>query len=100
MIEYKNVYKSYKGSQNVIKDLSFTISKGEIIVLVGESGCGKTTTMRMLNRLIDLTSGTILINNKDISTINPIQLRRRIGYVIQDVGLFPHWTIEENIATL
>lgn len=100
MIEYKNVYKSYKGSQNVINNLSFTIPKGEIVVLVGESGCGKTTTMKMLNRLIDPSSGNILINNKDISTINPILLRRRIGYVIQDVGLFPHWTIEENIATL
>jgi osmoprotectant transport system ATP-binding protein len=100
MIEYKNVYKSYRGGKTVINDLCFTISEGEIVVLVGESGCGKTTTMRMLNRLIDPTSGTILINNKDISTINPIHLRRRIGYVIQDVGLFPHWTIEENIATL
>lgn len=101
MIEYKHVYKSYKNSKtNVIDDLSMKIEDGELIVLVGESGCGKTTTMQMLNRLIGPTKGSIEINGKDISTIVPIQLRRNIGYVIQNVGLFPHWTIEENIATL
>jgi len=101
MIEYKHVYKSYKNSKtNVIDDLSMKIEDGELIVLVGESGCGKTTTMQMLNRLIGPTKGSIEINGKDISTIDPIQLRRNIGYVIQNVGLFPHWTIEENIATL
>lgn len=101
MIEYKHVYKSYKGSDvNVIQDLNFTIEDGELIVLVGESGCGKTTTMQMLNRLIEPTKGTIKINGTDISTIETIKLRRNIGYVIQNVGLFPHWTIAENIATL
>ncbi|MBK5200783.1 MAG: ABC transporter ATP-binding protein [Spirochaetaceae bacterium] len=101
MIEYKHVYKSYKGSTiNVIQDLNFKIADGELLVLVGESGCGKTTTMQMLNRLIEPTKGTIEINGEDISKIDPITLRKEIGYVIQNIGLFPHWTIAENIGTL
>jgi osmoprotectant transport system ATP-binding protein len=101
MIEYKHVYKSFKNSTtNVIHDLNFKVNDGELIVLVGESGCGKTTTMQMLNRLIEPSKGTIEINGTDISTIDPIKLRREIGYVIQNTGLFPHWTIAENVATL
>ncbi|MFA7109584.1 MAG: ABC transporter ATP-binding protein [Sphaerochaetaceae bacterium] len=101
MIEYKHVYKNFKNNKtNVIEDLSFTVNDGELLVLVGESGCGKTTTMQMLNRLIEPSKGKIEINGKDISTIDSIKLRRQIGYVIQNVGLFPHWTIEENVATL
>ncbi len=101
MIEYKHVFKRFKNSKiDVIDDLSLTINDGELLVLVGESGCGKTTTMQMLNRLIGPTQGTIEINGTDISTIDSIKLRRQIGYVIQNVGLFPHWNIAENVATL
>lgn len=101
MIEFKHVYKRFKNSiKDVIEDLNLTINDGELLVLVGESGCGKTTTMQMLNRLIEPTKGTIDINGTDLSTIDPIKLRRQIGYVIQNTGLFPHWTIAENVATL
>lgn len=100
MITYSHVYKSYKNGAYVIKDLNLQIKDGELIVLVGESGCGKTTTMQMLNRLIEPTKGRISINGNDIMEMDPIDLRKHIGYVIQNTGLFPHWTIEENIATL
>jgi len=100
MVELKNIYKSYDGKTNVIENLNLTIQSGELIVLVGESGCGKSTTMQMVNRLIEPTQGSIFIDGKDIKNINKNELRRNIGYVIQDVGLFPHRTIEENIATV
>lgn len=100
MIELKNICKSYNGVTKIIDNLDLTINDGEFVVLVGESGCGKTTTMQMINRLITPTSGTISINGKDITEENKIQLRRRIGYVIQNVGLFPHRTIEQNIETV
>lgn len=100
MIELKNVYKTYDSRNDVVKNLNLVIQDGELVVLVGESGCGKTTTMQMINRLIRPTSGRIFANGKDIKTINKITLRRNMGYVIQDVGLFPHRTIEQNIATV
>ena len=100
MIVLKNVCKSYDGKTNVVDNLDLHIQKGEFVVLVGESGCGKTTTMKMINRLIEPTSGQIFINGEDIKSKNKNELRRNIGYVIQNVGLFPHNTIEENIATV
>jgi len=100
MIEYINVNKSYKGRKNIINNLNFTIKDGEFLVLVGESGCGKTTTLQLINRLINPTKGQIKIDGIDISELNVIELRRKMGYVIQNTGLFPHWTIAENIATL
>src|SRR5690554_4402034 len=100
MIEIKNVYKTYDRKNNVVKNLNLVIQDGELVVLVGESGCGKTTTMQMINRLIEPTRGSILIDGKDTKTINKNILRRNIGYVIQDVGLFPHRTIEQNISTV
>ncbi|MEA3314202.1 MAG: ABC transporter ATP-binding protein [Caldisericota bacterium] len=100
MIELKNVCKSYDGKNVVINNLSMTVEAGEFVVLVGESGCGKTTTMQMMNRLIKPTSGNIFINGKNIKTSNEIELRRNIGYVIQSIGLFPHRTIAQNIATV
>jgi osmoprotectant transport system ATP-binding protein len=100
MVELKHIYKSYKEGIDIVKDLNLTIQNGELVVLIGESGCGKTTTMQMINRLIEPTSGNILIDGKDIKTINKNELRRNIGYVIQDVGLFPHRTIAQNIATV
>ncbi len=98
MIELRNISMSYDGKNNVIKNLDLKIEKGELVVLIGESGCGKTTTMKMLNRLIDYTSGEILIDGKCITTIRKRQLRLNMGYVIQNVGLFPNLTIEKNIA--
>jgi len=100
MVEYVNVKKSYDGSNNVVENLNLKINDGEFLVLVGESGCGKTTTMKMLNRLIEPSDGQILIDGKNIMDMNKIDLRRSIGYVIQDVGLFPHHTIERNIRTI
>jgi osmoprotectant transport system ATP-binding protein len=80
--------------------LSLEIGPGEICVLIGPSGCGKTTTMRMINRMIEPDAGAIVVGGRDVTRINPIELRRSIGYVIQQVGLFPHMTIAENIATV
>ena len=100
MVELKNVRKTYDNKTDVVKDLDLIINDGELVVLIGESGCGKTTTMQMINRLVDPTSGTILLNGKDIREIPKTELRKNIGYVIQDIGLFPHWTIEQNIATV
>jgi osmoprotectant transport system ATP-binding protein len=80
--------------------LSLDIGEGEICVLIGPSGCGKTTTMRMINRMVEPDSGTIVVGDRDVTRIDPVELRRSIGYVIQQVGLFPHMTIAENIATV
>lgn len=96
MIRFENVKKVYRDTE-VIENLSFEVQKGEFVVFIGESGCGKTTTMKMINRLIEPTSGKVYINNEDITTVNPIELRKNIGYVIQRVGLFPHMTVGENI---
>ena len=100
MIEIKGVVKNYDGVTNVVDNLNLTINDGEIVVLIGESGCGKTTTMKMINRLIEPTSGTIEIDGKDIKQFEKIELRRNIGYVIQQIGLFPHLTIGQNIALI
>jgi osmoprotectant transport system ATP-binding protein len=101
MIEFRGVSKTYPGSDRpVVNDLSFEIPEGEICVLVGPSGCGKTTTMRMVNRLIEPTEGKILIGGEPNTAMSGTQLRRRIGYAIQQIGLFPHRTIAENIATV
>jgi len=83
-----------------VKELSMDIYEGEIVVLVGPSGCGKTTTMKMINRIIEPSSGRIYISGEDVTDANPDQLRRSIGYVIQQIGLFPHMTIADNIATV
>lgn len=96
-IVFENVSKQY-GSTVVIENLNLSIPEGNIVVLVGPSGCGKTTTMKMINRLIESTSGIILVNGQDIQGVDPVELRRGIGYVIQQIGLFPHMTIAENIS--
>ena len=99
MIEFKNVKKSYK--QNIIlENFNMTIEEGNLVVLIGSSGCGKTTLLKMINRLIESTSGQILVDGKDIKSIDPIKLRRSIGYVIQQTGLFPHMTVKENIEII
>src|SRR5919109_786129 len=98
-VELRGVTKRY-GDTLAVDGLSFSVPAGKICVLVGPSGCGKTTSLRMVNRLIEPTSGEILIDGENVLRGDPTALRRRIGYVIQQVGLFPHQTIAENIATV
>ncbi|MFI0154126.1 ABC transporter ATP-binding protein [Streptomyces lydicus] len=100
MIRFEHVSKSYPDGTTAVDDLTFEVAEGELVTLVGPSGCGKTTTMKMVNRLIEPTSGRIFLDGEDISTVDPVQLRRRIGYVIQQVGLFPHKTVLDNTATV
>ncbi|MGB7878163.1 MAG: ATP-binding cassette domain-containing protein, partial [Ilumatobacteraceae bacterium] len=101
MIELQGVGKIYPGSDvPAVADLDLNIPKGEILVLVGPSGCGKSTTLRLINRMIEPTSGRIIFDGEDVTTVNADQLRRQIGYVIQQIGLFPHQTIAQNIATV
>ena len=99
MIQFKNVRKSFD-KRVILNDLNFTIDSGNLVTLIGESGCGKTTTLKMINRLLEPTSGQILINGKDIMKENVIRLRRSMGYVIQSTGLFPHMTIRQNIELI
>ena len=98
MLKFENVSKVYEGGFQAVKSVDFEIHEGELLVLIGPSGSGKSTTMKMINRIIPHTSGTISINGKDIKSYNAAELRRSIGYVIQQVGLFPHYTIEKNVA--
>ncbi|WP_306796782.1 ABC transporter ATP-binding protein [Clostridium sp. YIM B02551] len=100
MIRFDNVSKRYPNGNKAVNSLNLTINEGEFFVLIGPSGCGKTTTLKMINRLVELSDGTIYINNKKISEYNIHELRWNIGYVLQQIGLFPHMTIEENIATV
>lgn len=97
MIELKNVVKTYDQKTIVVDRLNLSIEKGQIVVLIGESGCGKTTSMKMINRLIPMSDGEILFDGKSIMEYSAVELRRKIGYVIQKVGLLPHITIGENI---
>lgn len=99
MIEFRNITKKI-GSKTILENINLTIQKGSLIVLIGSSGCGKTTSLKMINKLIPPTSGEIYINNMPISKMNTIELRRGIGYVIQNTGLFPHMTIRENISLI
>jgi osmoprotectant transport system ATP-binding protein len=100
-LEFAGATKRYPGADSPAVDaLSLTVPAGEICVLVGPSGCGKTTAMRMVNRMIDITSGDILVGGRSVRERQPDELRREIGYVIQQIGLFPHKTIGENIATV
>lgn len=100
MITFDNVSKQYDNKQIAVKALNVEIKKGEFFVIIGPSGCGKTTLLKMINRLIPLTAGTIWINDKRISDYNIHELRWSIGYVLQQIALFPHMTIEENIAVV
>jgi osmoprotectant transport system ATP-binding protein len=102
VVTLEHVSKRYgpTGTPLAVSDLSLSIPAGEICVLVGPSGCGKTTTMKIINRLIDPTSGRITIDGEDVMAMPPVELRRRIGYVIQQVGLFPHLTVGENVAVV
>ncbi|MBU3159446.1 ABC transporter ATP-binding protein [Clostridium frigoris] len=99
MLEFKNIRKVFK-NKTVINDISFTVNNGEFIVIVGQSGCGKTTTLKMINRLIAPTSGSINLDGKNILKQDTIKLRRNMGYVIQQTGLLPHMTVGENIGII
>ena len=100
-LEFRNVTKRYAGqAEAAVQDLSLEVPAGEICVLVGPSGCGKTTAMRMVNRMIDITEGDILLDGRSVKERRPAELRREIGYAIQQIGLFPHLTVGDNIATV
>lgn len=98
MIEFQHVSKIYKGGKVAVEDVNLSSEKGEFICFIGTSGSGKTTCMRMINRMTDPSKGKILIDGKSVTDINPVELRRQIGYVIQSIGLMPHMTIRENIT--
>jgi len=98
-LKFDHVTKIYKETK-AVDDVSFDICKGELFVLLGSSGSGKTTTLRLINRLIDPDEGTIYLNGNDTKDMNPVELRRRMGYVIQQIGLFPHMTVKENIGII
>ncbi|MFH8797527.1 betaine/proline/choline family ABC transporter ATP-binding protein [Streptomyces sp. NPDC017941] len=100
MIRFEQVTKRYPDGTTAVDGLSFEVAEGELVTLVGPSGCGKTTTMMMVNRLVEPTSGRIYVDGEDIAGVDPVRLRRRIGYVIQQVGLFPHRTVLDNTATV
>jgi len=100
-LEFRSVTKRYPGqSEPAVEELSLTVPAGEICVLVGPSGCGKTTAMRMVNRMIDITDGDILLDGRSVKERRPAELRREIGYAIQQIGLFPHLSVSDNIATV
>ncbi|MBT2572715.1 betaine/proline/choline family ABC transporter ATP-binding protein [Bacillus sp. ISL-51] len=98
MLTLENVSKTYKGGKKAVSSINLNIAKGEFICFIGPSGCGKTTTMKMINRLIEPSEGKICIEGKNIMEQDPVALRRSIGYVIQQIGLFPHMTIQQNIS--
>ncbi len=96
MVKFQNVRKMY-GDEVVIDNLNLEIEEGQLVVLIGPSGCGKTTTLKMINKLIEPSSGSIYIRGEDVTRVNPVELRRKIGYVIQQIGLFPNMTIAQNV---
>lgn len=99
LVEFRDVsYSVANVSSPIISNLNLTVERGETLILLGESGCGKTTTLKLINRLLIPTSGEVLVEGKPTTAWNPIELRRRTGYVIQDAGLFPHFTVEKNVA--
>ena len=100
MLTLDRVSKRYPNGQVAVQELSLTVNDGETCILVGPSGCGKTTTLRMVNRLIEPSGGRILLDGEDVTHLDPVRLRLRMGYVIQQVGLFPHMTVADNVATV
>ncbi len=100
MIRLENVSKQFAGGSNAVRDLSLEIADGQTCVLIGPSGCGKTTTLRMINRLLDPDSGRVLVDGVDTRGVDPAALRLKMGYVIQQTGLFPHMTVGENVGTV
>ncbi len=100
VIAFENVSKVFDGEHVAVDDLTLEVEEGELVVLIGPSGCGKTTTLQMVNRLVEPTGGTIRVNGRDTSTFSPVELRRSMGYVIQEIGLFPHMTVADNISVV
>ncbi|MGZ4592924.1 MAG: ABC transporter ATP-binding protein [Actinomycetes bacterium] len=100
MIRLEGVSKRYPDGTVAVHELDLDVPDGNLVVLVGPSGCGKSTTLKMVNRLIEPTSGRILLDGEDVTSVNPVELRRRMGYVIQQIGLFPHQSIGANVATV
>ena len=100
MIRLKGVGKTYPDGTVAVQDLDLDVPRGSMVCLVGPSGCGKSTTLKMVNRLIEPSSGTIMMDGRDVTHVDPVELRRHIGYVIQQIGLFPHQTIRTNVATV
>ena len=98
IVEFQNVSYRLPNGQTILRDLTFTVGRGETLALLGRSGAGKTTALKMINRMLDPSEGNVLVESKATVSWNAIALRRHIGYVIQDVGLFPHFTIEQNIS--
>ena len=100
-IEYRNLSKQFEGSsRRSVDSVSATVEEGELVTILGSSGCGKTTLLKMTNRLYEPTEGQVILFGEDISTVDPVVVRRRMGYVIQQTGLFPHMTVEENISVI
>ncbi|MFG2048516.1 ABC transporter ATP-binding protein [Micromonospora sp. NPDC048935] len=99
-ISLQGIQKRYPNGTEAVRDLSLDVRAGELVVLIGPSGCGKSTVLRMINRLIEPTAGRITLGDEDVTDADPVRLRRRIGYVIQNVGLFPHQTVRANVATV
>ena len=97
-LSIKNLTKIYSGNKKAVDNISLNIEAGEFVAFIGTSGSGKTTALRMINRMIEPTEGSIEMNGKDVRNMNPVELRRSIGYVIQQIGLMPHMTIRENIV--
>ncbi len=100
VIELERVRKEYRDGTVAVQGLDLQVREHEIVVLIGPSGCGKSTTLRMVNRLVEPTAGRVLVEGRDVAGVDPVALRRRIGYVIQNVGLFPHRTVAQNVATV
>jgi len=100
LVEFRDVSYAVSGGQRIIDRLNLKVSRGETMVLLGESGCGKTTTLKLVNRLLTPTAGNVMVEGKATSEWDVIRLRRRTGYVIQEAGLFPHFTVEQNVALL
>lgn len=100
MIKFKEVWKSFGNNAHALKNLNLEVREGETLVILGKSGSGKTTALKLINRLLDPTSGSVSVNGKDILSLDPITLRRSIGYAVQEIGLFPHMTVEENISVV
>ncbi|WP_320067786.1 ABC transporter ATP-binding protein [Micromonospora sp. RTGN7] len=99
-IALDGIRKRYPDGTDAVRELSLEVRAGELVVLIGPSGCGKSTVLRMVNRLIEPTGGRILLGDEDVTRVDPVELRRRIGYVIQNVGLFPHQTVLANVGTV
>jgi len=100
MIELRNVSKVYPGDHVGLRDVSLRVENGTTLALLGPSGCGKTTTLKLINRLVSPTAGAVFIDSIDVAAVDPVELRRGIGYVVQEAGLFPHMTVEKNVEVV